>query len=155
ASYFQRSNKDPKTAALVSQIHSIQVIVTQSENEALLLENNLIKELQPHYNVLFRDDKSYPYLYLSNHPDFPRLDFYRGDRKLPGRYFGPYPNATVVRESLSLLQKIFQIRQCSDVFFRNRSRPCLQYHIKRCTAPCVGYVDSATYLQQVHYAELF
>lgn len=155
ASYFHKGTQDPKTAALVKQIDDIRVIITDSENEALLLESNLIKKYKPRYNVLFRDDKTYPYLYLSTHDEFPRLVFYRGNRKLPGRYFGPYPSAFAVRESLNLLQKIFGIRQCSNSFFRNRTRPCLQYHIKRCTAPCVAYIDAPTYQQQVKYAELF
>lgn len=155
SSYFQRTQNDAKTLALVEQIHSITVTITASENEALLLESNLIKKLKPRYNILLKDDKSYPYLYLSEHKDFPRLDIYRGPKKNKGRYFGPFPNAGSVRETLTLLQKIFKLRQCSDHFFSLRTRPCLQYFIERCTAPCVGYIDQDAYQQNVHLAELF
>jgi excinuclease ABC subunit C len=155
ASYFTRKVVESKTLALLEQLHHITVTLTRNENEALLLESNLIKELRPRYNILLRDDKSYPYLYLSAHEDFPRLDFHRGAKKMPGRYFGPYPSAAAVRETLTLLQKLFKLRQCSDSFFANRSRPCLQYHIKRCTAPCVGYIDAKSYLNNVKHAVLF
>jgi excinuclease ABC subunit C len=155
ASYFTRTVSDSKTKTLLEQIADISLTLTKSDNEALLLENNLIKELKPRYNVLLRDDKSYPFLFLSAHEDFPRLDFHRGPRRLAGSYFGPYSSSGAVRETLTLLQKLFKIRQCSDSFFANRSRPCLQYHIKRCTAPCVGYIDSETYLANVKHAELF
>lgn len=143
-SYFQRQ-LDSKTQQMVRHIDSIQVTVTRNEREALLLESNLIKELKPKYNVIFRDDKSYPYLYLSTLDTFPRLSFYRGDRSLPGKYYGPYPNTRVAREALNFLQTLFKLRQCDDAFFKSRKRPCLQYQIKRCTAPCVNYIDSATY----------
>jgi excinuclease ABC subunit C len=121
----------------------------------LILEAQLIKQLKPRYNISLRDDKSYPYLYLSLSHPFPRLDFYRGNKKKPGRYFGPYPNARSVRDSLLLIQKLFKLRQCNDVFFSNRTRPCLQYQIKRCTAPCVRYVDEQAYRQQVDDTLLF
>src|SRR3990167_90536 len=140
---------------MMEQTVSIQTMITSSENEALLLEANLIKEYHPRYNVLLRDDKSYPYLYLSTHQPFTRLDFYRGTKNKLGRYFGPYPSAGSVRENLALIQKLFKLRQCRDTFFKNRTRPCLQYQIKRCTAPCVGYVDEKTYRQQVNDAILF
>lgn len=154
-SYFRKNLDSAKTAALMSQVADFEVTITGSENEALLLESNLIKKHRPRYNVLLRDDKSYPYLYLSTHQDFPRLDFYRGAKSLPGRYFGPYPNAGAVRENLALIQKLFKLRQCSDSFFRSRSRPCLQYQIKRCTAPCVSYVTKSEYQVQVAHAILF
>jgi excinuclease ABC subunit C len=154
SSYFYR-NQTSKLKALVSNIADIDLIVTANEHEALLLESNLIKKLHPRFNVLFRDDKSYPYIYLSAHEDFPRMDFHRGAKGEKGYYFGPYPSAHAVRESLNLLQKMFMIRQCTDSFFKNRSRPCIQYQIKRCTAPCVGYIDSTTYLGNVKLAKLF
>lgn len=155
ASYFRRSGLPVKTHALMVQVHQVEVTVTHTEGEALILENNLIKEFKPRYNILLRDDKSYPYIYLSAHDDFPRFGFYRGSKQEKGRYFGPYPSASAVRESLQLLQKLFPVRQCEDSFFRNRSRPCLQHQIKRCTAPCVGLVDRETYQQDVRYAVLF
>lgn len=155
SSYFQKQHTSAKTTALVKQIQHIQIIITNSENEALLLENNLIKKFRPRYNVLFRDDKSYPYIYLSEHADFPRLEFQRGTKSPKGRYFGPYMSSGVVRETLQLLQKLFQIRQCDDTFFHNRSRPCLQYHIKRCSGPCVNLVSVENYQQDVRDAVLF
>lgn len=155
SSYFQKQQTSSKTAALVKQIRHIEVLITNSENEALLLENNLIKRFRPRYNVLFRDDKSYPYIYLSEHPHYPRLEFHRGAKSQKGRYFGPYPSSGAVRESLQLMQKLFQVRQCDDNFFRNRSRPCLQYHIKRCSGPCVGLIAEADYAHDIHNAVLF
>lgn len=155
ASYFNRSDKTTKTRVMVEQVQGIEVTVTHTEAEALILENNLIKSLSPRYNVLLRDDKSYPYIYLSDHQEFPRLAFYRGSRKEPGRYFGPFPSAGAVRETLSHLQKVFPIRQCEDSFFRNRSRPCLQYQIERCTAPCVGFVAAEEYRRDVDDAVRF
>lgn len=155
SSYFRSYQPDAKNAALTQKIAHIEIIITNTENEALLLESNLIKKFKPSFNVLLRDDKSYPYLHLSDHKDFPRLDFYRGTKQLKGRYFGPYPSATAVRESLALLQKLFRLRQCNDNFFKSRIRPCLQYQIKRCTAPCVGYIDPKTYQQNVKHAVLF
>ncbi|PSQ93528.1 MAG: excinuclease ABC subunit C, partial [Proteobacteria bacterium SW_6_67_9] len=126
-----------------------------TEAEALLLEHTLIKEHRPRYNVLLRDDKSYPYIYLSTQDDYPRLAFHRGSTQGPGRYFGPYPSAGAVRNTLYLMQKVFRVRQCSDSYFRNRSRPCLQYQIDRCTAPCVGYISREEYQRDVDHARLF
>ena len=154
SSYFRRHGNNPKTAAMVAQIRDIEITITHTESEALLLENNLIKAHRPRYNILLRDDKSYPYIYLSE-DTFPRLGFHRGTRKGKGRYFGPYPSSAAVRESLNLLQKLFPVRQCEDSFFRHRSRPCLQYQIKRCTAPCVGYIEAEAYQQDVQLARLF
>ncbi len=154
SNYFNKS-LDTKTTKLMQLVRDIKIIVTASESEALILENNLIKEHRPRYNVLFRDDKSYPYLYLSSQDDYPRLDVYRGSKKKKGKYFGPYPNAGSARKSLHLLQKLFQIRQCSNSFFKNRSRPCLQYQIKRCSAPCVELISTTDYQHSIHHAELF
>jgi len=153
-SYF-RIKQTPRITSLTTQIAEIKVIVTPTENEALILESELIKKLKPRYNILLRDDKSYPYVVLSEHQDYPRLDFYRGIKKSKGRYFGPYPSSTAVRETLSLLQKLFRIRSCDDTFFQNRTRPCLQYQIKRCTAPCVGFIDPEAYQKNVQHAILF
>lgn len=155
ASYFRQTNLPPKTRVLMRQVTSVETIITASDTEALLLEANLIKEHRPRYNILLRDDKSYPYLYLSTDQEFPRLDYYRGSRKSKGRFFGPYPTAGAVRENLALLQKLFLVRQCKDSFFRHRSRPCLQYQIKRCTAPCVGFVSQEDYAKQVEHTILF
>jgi excinuclease ABC subunit C len=138
-----------KTMAMVSQIANIEVTATASETEALLLEYNLIKRHRPRYNVTLRDDKSFPYLYITTEQDYPRISFYRGSRKLPGRFFGPYPNARATRETVLLLQKLFLLRPCSDTFFANRSRPCLQYQIKRCSGPCVGLIAVEHYKQDV------
>jgi len=145
ASYFTRTPTDAKTAAMMKVVAGVEVTVTNTETEALILEYNLIKEHKPRFNVTLRDDKSYPYIYVSTDHAFPRLRFHRGPRKGKGRYFGPYPSTSAVRKTLNELQKLFLIRQCQDSYFRNRSRPCLQYQIRRCTAPCVGYVDEATY----------
>jgi excinuclease ABC subunit C len=153
-SYFSRA-LNVRLQAMVAQVTQVEVTVTRTEGEALLLENNLIKTLQPRYNVLLRDDKSYPYIQLSTQDSFPRLAFYRGSRKGPGRYFGPYPSAWAVRETLQLLQKLFPVRQCEDAFFRNRSRPCLQYQIKRCSGPCVGLVSEEEYRVDVQHTIKF
>ncbi|MDZ7643534.1 MAG: excinuclease ABC subunit UvrC [Woeseiaceae bacterium] len=155
SSYFQRSHADAKTAAMMSRVADVEVTVTNTEAEALLLEYNLIKKHKPRFNVVLRDDKSYPYIYVSTEHDFPRLQFHRGPRRGKGRYFGPYPNSGAVRKTLNELQKLFLIRQCRDSFFANRSRPCLQYQIQRCTAPCVGYVDRQRYAEDVDAAILF
>lgn len=155
SSYFRSSGLTPKTQALVARIHRIEVTVTGSETEALLLEQNLIKQQRPPYNILLRDDKSYPYIFVSDRDDYPAIRFRRGTGRQKGRYFGPYPSSGAVRESLNLLQKVFRIRQCEDSFFRNRSRPCLQYQIKRCTAPCVGMISTDEYHQDLQHAMLF
>jgi len=133
SSYFHGRTHADKTLALLGQVKRIEVTVTASETEALLLEFNLIKRHRPRYNVLLKDDKSFPYIHLTAH-EFPRLAYYRGTRKLPGRFFGPYPNSVAARETLQLLQKLFRIRPCEDTFFANRSRPCLQHQIGRCVA---------------------
>lgn len=153
-SYVRKRTLSPRIASMMQLVTSVEVSVTHTEGEALLLENNLIKSLRPRYNVLLRDDKSYPYILLSAHP-FPRLGFHRGPKREGERYFGPYPSAAAVRESLGMLQKVFQIRQCEDNFFRNRSRPCLQYQIRRCSAPCVGFVDAELYAEDVQHAVMF
>jgi excinuclease ABC subunit C len=150
STYFSGSKAHAaKTMAMVSQIANIEVTATASETEALLLEYNLIKRHRPRYNVTLRDDKSFPYLYITTEQDYPRISFYRGNRKLPGRFFGPYPNARATRETVLLLQKLFLLRPCSDSFFANRSRPCLQYQIKRCSGPCVGLISVENYKQDV------
>ena len=149
SSYFQKTLDNRKTAALVSHIASVQTTVTSSAAEALLLEQNLIKEHRPRYNVVLRDDKSYPFIYISTTDKFPRVSYQRGARKAPGKYIGPYPSATSVKRSLKLVQKLFRVRQCEDSYFRNRSRPCLQYQIKRCTAPCVDRVSADDYAADV------
>ncbi|GJH42857.1 excinuclease ABC subunit UvrC [Pasteurella canis] len=155
ASYFRAHLTSKKTEALVASIARIETTITSSETEALLLEHNYIKTYQPRYNVLLRDDKSYPYILLTDERH-PRITAYRGSKKIKGEYFGPYPHASAVRETLSLLQKLFPIRQCENAVYNNRSRPCLQYQIGRCTAPCVsGYVSDEDYLQQVEFARLF
>jgi excinuclease ABC subunit C len=154
-SYFRASGLTEKTMALVARIHDIQVTVTANEVDALLLEHNLIKNHQPPYNILLRDDKSYPYIFLSSEDKYPRLSLHRGAKRRKGDYFGPYPSAGAVRESLHFLQKVFKVRQCEDSYFRNRSRPCLQYQIDRCTAPCVGLVSEEEYRAQVENTALF
>lgn len=155
SSYFGRSPDSIKTASMLTNVAGIDVTVTNTEAEALLLEYNLIKKHKPRFNVTLRDDKSYPYIYVATEHRFPRLEFHRGPRKGKGRYFGPYPSAGAVRKTLNELQKLFLVRQCNDTFFSNRTRPCLQYQIRRCTAPCVAYVDEARYAEDVEAAIQF
>ncbi|WP_331352228.1 excinuclease ABC subunit UvrC [Cellvibrio sp. UBA7671] len=155
ASYFRKTGLTPKTQALVSRIARIEVTVTASETEALILEQNLIKSNRPPYNILLRDDKSYPYIFISSGEDYPRISFHRGAKKKRGDYFGPFPNVGAVKESLHFLQKTFRVRQCEDSVFKNRTRPCLQYQIKRCTAPCVEFISPADYKTDVYHTSLF
>ena len=155
ASYFQGRAQDAKTMALVRTVAGIEVTVTRTEVEALMLEYNLIKQHRPRFNVVLRDDKSYPYIRLDTSHAFPRLTFYRGPRTAKGRLFGPYPSAGSVRETLNQLQKLFQLRQCEDSYFANRSRPCLQHQIERCTAPCVGLITAEDYARDLEHAVLF
>ena len=152
SSYFTRSHDSVKTAAMMELVANVEVTVTNTEAEALILEYNLIKQHKPRFNVILRDDKSYPYIYVSTNHRFPRLQFHRGPRKGKGRYFGPYPSSGAVRQTLNELQKLFLVRQCQDSYFSNRTRPCLQYQIKRCTAPCVDLISQDQYRQDVDAA---
>ena len=155
SSYFRASGLATKTMAMVAKIHHVETTVTKSETEALLLEQNLIKNDRPPYNILLRDDKSYPFVHISTQNTFPRLSFHRGLKKGAGKYFGPFPSAAAVRDSLNVLQKLFLIRQCDESYFKNRSRPCLQHQIRRCSAPCVGLVSAEDYAEDVDLAILF
>ena len=155
SSYFNRTHDSPKTAMMMELAVRVEVTVANTEAEALILEYSLIKQNKPRFNILLRDDKSYPYIYASTHLDYPRLKFHRGPRGKKGRYFGPYPSTSAVRQTLSELEKLFMIRNCSDSFFSNRTRPCLQYQIKRCTAPCVDLVTKEQYAKDIDAALLF
>jgi excinuclease ABC subunit C len=153
--YFRASGLDTKTMALVARIKNIEVTITSNETEALLLEQTLIKQHRPPYNIELRDDKTYPYIMLTNKDEYPRLAFHRGSKRRDATFFGPYPSAGAVREGLGILQKVFKLRQCEDSYFRNRSRPCLQHQIDRCTAPCVGLISPEDYAQDVYFSTLF
>lgn len=156
SSYFNKSaGHSRKTAIMVSQVENIEITITNTENEALILENNLIKEHKPKYNILFRDDKSYPFIFLSSEHDYPRFSYHRGARKRKGKYFGPYPSAGAVKQTINLIQKLFMIRSCEDSMFANRTRPCLQHQIKRCTAPCTNLISEEDYKKDVQAAMLF
>ena len=154
SSYFRKSGLSLKTRALVEKIANIQITLTESESAALILEQNLIKALKPPYNILLRDDKSYPYIFITE-GDYPRIAFHRGAKRKKGQYFGPYPSAGAVHQALNFLQKTFRIRQCEDSTFNNRSRPCLQYQIQRCTAPCVNFINPSDYQADLQKAILF
>jgi len=155
SSYFNRTNDAPKTAVMMAQVAQVDVTVANTEAEALLLEYSLIKQHKPRFNILLRDDKSYPYIYASTQHDFPRLRFHRGARRGKGRYFGPFPSTSAVRQTLNELEKLFLIRNCADSSFQNRTRPCLQYQIKRCTAPCVNLISKEQYAKDIHAAIQF
>jgi excinuclease ABC subunit C len=155
ATYFDSRPKIERIMRMVARVRQVEISLTRTEGEALLLENEWIKSLQPRYNILLRDDKSYPWIALSTDHEFPRVAFHRGARESRKQYFGPYPSAGSVRESINLIQKLFRIRNCEDSYYAHRNRPCLQYQIRRCTAPCVGLVSQDTYAEQVNDAVLF
>jgi excinuclease ABC subunit C len=155
SSYFRRTGLSVKTMALVARIHRVEVTITASEAEALILEQNLIKSNRPPYNISLRDDKSYPYIFVSSGEPYPRISLHRGAKKKSGDYYGPFPNAGAVRDSLQFLQKTFRVRQCEDSVFKNRSRPCLQYQIKRCTAPCVEFINKEDYANDLRHTRMF
>ena len=152
AAYFNRGKRSPRLTKMIAQTEAIETTVTNTEAEALLLENNLIKRHRPRYNILLRDDKSYPYIFISSEHKFPQITFYRGRRERKGRYFGPYASPGAARSALNLLQKVFRVRQCDDYFFSHRSRPCLQYQIDRCSGPCVGLIDEDSYRNEIKAA---
>ncbi len=154
SSYFQKRPDSPRIQAMLRLVSDIDFTLTESEAAALVLEHNLIKQLKPRYNVLLKDAKSYPYMLLTDE-EYPRLRLYRGDRSTPGQYFGPFPHASAVHETLQLMQRLFQLRDCEDAEFRNRSRPCMQYQIGRCTAPCCGLASRQDYMRQVEQARAF
>ena len=149
SSYFDARPKIERIMRMVARIDSIEVSLTRTEAEALLLENEWIKSLKPRYNVLLRDDKSYPWVMLGSDHAFPRIAFHRGGKDRRRQYLGPYPSASSVRESINLIQKLFRLRNCEDSYFSHRTRPCLQYQIKRCTAPCVGLISQKEYAGQI------
>ena len=155
SSWLRGGARDAKGTALLSHTAAVEVTVTHTETEALLLENNLIKEHRPRYNIILRDDKSFPWIHLADNTSFPRFVFHRGARRASGRYFGPYASAGAVRQTIALMHKLFRVRQCTDAFFRNRSRPCLQYQIDRCSGPCVGLIDPDAYAEDVRHATMF
>ena len=155
SSYFTSNNKAIKTNKLIEKIKNIEVVITTNEQEALILENTLIKKHRPRYNILLRDDKSYPYIFIDTEHDFPLFKFYRGDKKALGKYFGPYTQANTLRRTLSIIQKTFKVRQCENSYFKSRKKPCLQYQIERCTAPCVKFITKEDYKESVDNSILF
>ena len=155
SSYFRAGNHSNRIKRMISLIKNVDLIITKSEADALLLENIQIKKYRPRFNILLRDDKSYPYIYVDTHHNYPRLSFYRGKRKKDGKFFGPYSNVYSVRDALNTLQKLFKVRQCSDSFFKNRVRPCLQYQIERCSAPCVGLIKKDEYIADINMSMKF
>ena len=152
ATYFSKNKQSPRIAKMISQAANVEITITNTESEALLLENNIIKQHRPRYNILLRDDKSYPYIFISSKHDYPQITFHRGNRSKTGRYFGPYASVGAARNALSILQKVFKVRQCDDYFFNHRSRPCLQHQIDRCSAPCVDYIDKKKYRNDINCA---
>ena len=155
ASYFSKSINSIKTNKLVEKINDIQTIITENEQEALILENTLIKKFKPKYNILLRDDKSYPFIYIDTSHKYPSIKFYRGSKNKPGIFFGPYTQVNRVRHMLNLIQKIFKIRSCDNTYFSNRKKPCLQYQINRCDAPCMNYITKKTYKESLDSSILF